>query len=164
MIHMKNNSSFKGSQGRIDALPVTPFTRELYYRQFREFLEIDRFMEGVKDSLRGEYYNSDERQKAACDFSFYIISLQNYINMCDINNKRIEIEARFNEVTDRIYYANFSKRLFTLKDLLVHKQKILQKNRHLPNSFHKFYEDPDTIDRSMVYVQFKQVPVCRSSA
>lgn len=114
-------------------------------------------MENVKDHLKSEYYNSDEAQRAACDFSFYIISLQNYISMSEINSKRIEIEARFDEVADRIYYADFSKRLFSLKDFLVHKQKVLRNNKHLDVKFHKFYEDPDSIDTAMVYSQFKQV-------
>ena len=52
-------------------------------------MEIDRFMESVKDNLKAEYYGGDQAQKAACDFSFYIISLQNYINMSDVNSKRI---------------------------------------------------------------------------
>jgi hypothetical protein len=60
----------------------------------------------------------DSDQNALCEFTVYIVSLQNYINMVKLNKERLEIGERFEELEHRFYYARFTKRMIMLREKL----------------------------------------------
>jgi hypothetical protein len=62
-----------------------PYLQELRYRHFMEYLEIDVFLENIKSDIRRDYFTGEERQKTSCEFTFYIINLQDYMNMVKLN-------------------------------------------------------------------------------
>ena len=74
---------------------LNPFVKEIHYRVFLEYLEVDSFFNHVMSEIRHEYGGGSPQQKANCEFSVYMISLQNYSNMVYINNERLEIGERF---------------------------------------------------------------------
>jgi hypothetical protein len=45
-----------------------------------------------------------------------------------------------------------------LKDILERKARVLRNNTFLKRNLLKYLEDPDLIDHSLVYSQFKRVP------
>lgn len=53
------------------------------------------FLENVKRDIFKEYNSEDEMQKFNCEFTGYIILLQNYKNMVALNAERLEIGDRF---------------------------------------------------------------------
>jgi hypothetical protein len=106
MVHLKNVSGILGSHGGMSKFELkNPFHRELNYRRFLEYLDVDNFLENVKSDLRKEYMNEDEGQKFNCEFTLYMISLQSYKNMVRLNEDRLGQGERFEEINDRIYYA-----------------------------------------------------------
>lgn len=96
MCHLKNMSGMMGSKGGMTNFEQkNPFVRELNYRRFMEYLDIDLFLEGVKRDLLLEYGNEDPLQKFNIEFTTYMISLQDYKNMVKLNTERMEIGERF---------------------------------------------------------------------
>ena len=68
-----------------------PFIVEINYRRFREYLDINLFIESLKNDIKKFYLDGDEDQKAACKFSLHILSLQSYKNMVQLNAERLEL-------------------------------------------------------------------------
>ena len=79
--------------------------------------------------------------------------------MYGLNKERIEMGERFDDIEDRKYYARFTKRMIMLKDILERKAKVLKNNSFLKRNLIKYLDDPDFIDHSLVYSQFKRVPL-----
>lgn len=106
MVHLKNVSGILGSRGGMSKFSQkNPYLRELNYRRFLEYLDVDGFLENVKSDLRKEYMTEDEGQKFICEFTLYMISMKSYKNMAVLNTERLEQGERFEEISDRIYYA-----------------------------------------------------------
>jgi hypothetical protein len=119
MMHLRNISGILGSRGGMSKFSnKNHFLRELNYRRFMEYLEVDGLLENVKSDIRKEYNFEEESQKFSLEFTGYIISLQDYKNMVKLNTERLEMGERFEEINDRIYYAKFTKRMLILKDVL----------------------------------------------
>ena len=96
-------------------------------------------------------------QKFNCEFTGYIILLQNYKNMVTLNTERLEIGDRFEEISDRIYYAKFTKRMLILKESVERKGRVLKNNPYMRKNLLRFVDDPDFILDEVVYIQFKTV-------
>jgi hypothetical protein len=73
-----------------------------------EYLDVDLFLENIKSDIRKAYENNDERQKASCEFTFYVITLQDYANMVKLNAERLEMSEHFDGIEDRMYYSRFT--------------------------------------------------------
>lgn len=106
----------------------------------------------------------DEGQKFNCEFTGYIISLQDYKNMVRLNAERLEQGDRFEEINDRIYYAKFTQRMLILRDLVERKARVLRNNPLIRKPLLKYLEDPDFMDDDVVYNQFKTVSLALRSA
>jgi hypothetical protein len=96
-------------------------------------------------------------QKFNCEFTGYIILLQDYKNMVTLNAERWEVGDRFDEISDRIYYAKFTKRMLILKESVERKGRVLKNNAYMRKNLLRFVEDPDVINDEVVYIQFKTV-------
>lgn len=116
LIHLRNMSGIMGSKNGIANLQSTnPFIRQINYRRFTQYLDVDMFLQNVKSDIKKQYSSEDDGNKSILEFALYTISLQSYKNMIRLNTERMEIGERFEEIQDRIYYAKFTKRMLILK-------------------------------------------------
>lgn len=116
--------------------------------------------------MKREYLTEDESSKFNCEFTCYMISLQDYKNMVRLNTERLEQGERFEEINDRIYYAKFTQRMLILRDLVERRARVLKNSPQVRKVLLKYLEDPDRMDDELVYTQFKTVllPSCSASA
>lgn len=116
LIHLRNMSGIMGSKNGIANFQSTnPFIRQINYRRFTQYLDVDMFLQNVKSDIKKQYSSEDDGNKSILEFALYTISLQSYKNMIRLNTERMEIGERFEEIQDRIYYAKFTKRMLILK-------------------------------------------------
>ena len=91
-IKMMSNMTMMESQTRLHHLDVhNAYVKEIRYRCFLEYLDIDFYFEHLKNELLKEYNVGNDKQKAMCEFTRYMMSIQNYFNMVKINGERLEI-------------------------------------------------------------------------
>ncbi len=66
MVHLRHVSTILGSQGGMSKFSQrSPYERELNYRRFLEYLDIDGFLENVRSDFRKEYMEEDPGSKFA---------------------------------------------------------------------------------------------------